>query len=306
LAIALDRILKLEGDIARANANVGKTIQLNFMDYRELKQTISSFSSRDLEERKNWYSPAAEAYDRARPSYPEEVINRVAAIAGLSSNSKILEVGCGPGTATVAFARLGCSIVSLEPNPDFYKLARQNCQQYSNVEIKNIAFEEWANEPEQFDAVLAASSFHWIPSEVGYPKAAEALRENGSLILLWNKELQPSYQTYQRLSEVYQLHAPHLDRYEDREMQETILKGLGQIAIDSGQFKNLVGGYIEPAVTYITEQYLTLLNTYSPYLKLDTQTKQTLFEGLKNVIKSDFGGSLQLSYISAFHVAQKC
>ncbi|MBW4623066.1 MAG: class I SAM-dependent methyltransferase [Cyanosarcina radialis HA8281-LM2] len=275
------------------------------MDYQELKETISSFSSRDLEQRKNWYSPAAEAYDRARPSYPEEVINRVAAIANLSSDSKILEVGCGPGTATVGFARLGCSILSLEPNPDFYKLAKQNCQQYSNVEIKNIAFEEWAIEPDRFDAVLAASSFHWIPSDVGYPKAAKALRENGCIILLWNKELQPNYETYQRLSEVYQLHAPELDRYEDREMQESILKGLGQIAIDSGQFKNVVAGYIEPELTYTADRYLTLLNTYSPYLKLDPQTKKTLFEGLKTLIERDFDGHLELSYISAFHVAQK-
>jgi SAM-dependent methyltransferase len=102
------------------------------MDYQDLKQTIISYSSRDLEQRKNWYSPAAEAYNKARPCYPQELIRQVVEIAQLSSNSKILEVGCGPATATVAFAQLGFSMVCLEPNPDFYQLAQQNCQQYSN------------------------------------------------------------------------------------------------------------------------------------------------------------------------------
>lgn len=86
---------------------------------KDLKQTIISYSSTDLEQRKHWYSPAAEAYNKGRPRYPEDLIHQVAEIAQLSTDSKILEVGCGPGTATVGIAQLGCPIICLEPNPDF-------------------------------------------------------------------------------------------------------------------------------------------------------------------------------------------
>lgn len=275
------------------------------MDYKDLKQTIINYSSKNLEQRKNWYSPAAEAYNMARPRYPKDLICQVVEIARLSSDSKILELGCGPATATGEFAQLGCSIICLEPNPDFCQLAQQNCQQYPKVEIQNTSFEEWALEAEKFDAVLAASSFHWIPPEVGYPKAANALKETGYLILLWNKELQPRYEVYQSLSSVYQVHAPSLDRYEDSETQQQILRGLGQMLADSEQFKNLVSGHVESEVTYTVDKYLTLLNTYSPYLKLDPQSKEALFAGLRDRIEHDFGGSLQLSYLSAFHIAQK-
>jgi SAM-dependent methyltransferase len=276
------------------------------MDDKDLQQSIRSCSEISLERRKHWYSPAAEAYDRARPCYPSDLIDRVLDITQISANSKILEIGCGPATATVAFARLGVSMVGVEPNPDFYHLAQQNCQQYPNVELLNTSFEEWMLEPNRFDAVLAASSFHWIPSDVGSAKAAQALRENGYLILLWNKELQPSYEVYQGLSPIYQTHAPSLvNRYEDRDTQEKILQGLGKITIDSGLFKDLIFGYIESEVTYSSDRYLMLLNTYSPYLKLDRQSKEALFIALKDKIERDFGGSLQLSYISAFHIAQK-
>ncbi len=275
------------------------------MDYKYLKQAISSYSDRNLEQRKNWYSSAAEAYNQVRPRYPQDLIGQVVEIAQLSSNSKILEVGCGPATATTAFAQLDSQMLCLEPNPDFYRLAQQNCDQYPNVEIQNTSFEEWVLQADQFDAVLAASSFHWIPSEVGYPKAAKALGKDGYLILLWNKELQPDYEVYQSLSEVYQIHAPSLDRYEDRKTQEKILQELGQIVTDSQLFQDVVFGCLRSEVIYTGDEYLTLLNTYSPYLKLASETKDALFEGLRNSIDNDFEGRLPLSYISAFHIAKK-
>jgi protein-L-isoaspartate O-methyltransferase len=277
------------------------------MDYQELKQSIEQYSQRDLEQRKHWYSPAAIAYQQARPSYPPALIDRVVEIAQLSQRSQILEIGCGPATATVAFAQLGCSMLCLEPNPDFYQLAQQNCQQYPQIEIQNTALEEWVLANEQFDVVLAATSFHWIPADIGYPKASQAMRSNGHLVLLWNKELQPSYNTFQQLAAVYQVHAPDfIYRYQDKDTQLQILQGLGQIAIDSGQFQNLVAGQVESVVMYSVDRYLMLLNTYSPYLKLEPAVKEALFNGLAEKIENDLGGSLQLSYISAFHIAQKC
>ena len=279
--------------------------QFAAMDYRNVERSIDSYSSRNLEQRKNWYSPAAEVYNEARPRYPQALIQQVVALAQLSPRAEILEVGCGPATATVAFAQLGFSMLCLEPNLAFCKLAQQNCNQYPNVEIQNISFEEWVLKADKFDAVLAATSFHWIPPEIGCPKAAEALQEDGYLILLWNKELQPSYEVYQCLSEIYPVYAPSLARYEDEETQAKILQGLGQMVTDSGQFKDLVFGSVESEVTYTVDTYLTLLNTYSPYLKLETQRKDALFEALRNRIECNFGGSLQLSYTSAFHIAQK-
>ncbi|ALF54500.1 methyltransferase [Nostoc piscinale CENA21] len=270
-----------------------------------LKQTIASFAKKDLEVRKNWYSPAAEAYNKARPRYPQDFIEQVIQISQLTKDSRILEVGCGPGTATISFAQLGYSMLCLEPNPDFYELAQQNCLSYPNVEIQNTSFEEWSLQSEQFDAVLAASSFHWIPAEVGYPKAASALKANGHLLLFWNKELQPSYEVYQSLSAVYQKHAPSLDRYEDWEAQQKVFQEFGNILIDSGKFQDIQFGQVKSEVVYSTDEYLTLLNTYSPYLKLEPDIKKALFSELSQRINNEFGGSLQLSYISAFHIGRK-
>ncbi len=196
-------------------------------------------------------------------------------------------------------------MVCREPSQDAYQLARLNCAPYPDVEITNTTFEEWELEAERFNAVLAATAWHWVPPESGYPKAAAALQENGSLILLWNMTPQPPYEVYQALNEVYQTHAPSLGRYEDRETQEKILTGIGQNVIDSGQFKNLVSEQLPCEVTYSIDDYLTLLNTFSPYMMLDPQKRDSLFEGLREVLERRCGRSIQVSYLSAFHIAKK-
>jgi SAM-dependent methyltransferase len=228
---------------------------------KDLKQILQSECyGKDLEQRKCWYSPAAEAYQQTRPRYPQAVIDRVVEIAQLSSDSTVLEVGCGPAIATPAFAALGCHMVCIEPNPDFYRLAQQACESYPNVELQNCSFEEWELQLQQFDAVLAASSFHWIPPGIGYPKAAAALRPEGNLILLWNKELQPHYEIYQKLSAVYEIHAPSQNRvYEDRATQIAILDEMGQMAIESGYFQDMQSGHELVEITYSVDQYLMLL-----------------------------------------------
>ena len=106
--------------------------------------------------------------------------------------------------------------MAIEPNPEFCLLAQEACQQFPNVDVVRTSFEDWEPQQEGFDAVLAATSFHWIPPEIAYPEAAGVLREHGWLILLWNKELQLAIKTHESLCPVYRCHAPELERpYED-------------------------------------------------------------------------------------------
>lgn len=271
---------------------------------QNLRQAISDLAHKDLAERKTWYSAAAAAYNQARPRYPQSLIERVVELAQLNSASNILEVGCGPGTATVAFAPLGCAITCVEPNADFVALAGQNCAAYPNVEIHNSAFEEWQPAGQTFDAVLAASSFHWIPAEIGYPKAAELIQPDGTLILLWNKELQPSREVYESFLDLYQAHAPALIRYEEPETQMAIIQDLGQMAVDSGQFSQLQFESQWVSTTYSAAEYRLLLSTYSPQIALPAENRERLFAGIEQRIEQQ-GGQIDLTYLSACHLARR-
>jgi SAM-dependent methyltransferase len=271
---------------------------------KELDQ-LKNLYPQDLELKKNWYSPVADAYNKVRPRYPQEIINRAVQVAQLNPESRILELGCGPGNATVSFAKLGFSMICLEPSPEACKFARENCAAYPNVEIQQTTFEEWELAPGKFNAVLAATSFHWMNPDIAYAKAADALCENGSLILLWNMTPQPDYEVYQTLHKVYQIHAPSSARYEDITTQEKIVQAFGEKAIDSGKFKDLVADHVLCQITYSVDNYLLLLSTLSPYLKLETSIRDALFAGLREKIEQNYGKSIQIKYISAFQVARK-
>lgn len=184
---------------------------------KDLEQQLQAINAKDLEVKKTWYSAIADAYNRTRPPYPQALISRVLELAQLPAEATLLEIGCGPGTATVGFAQRGFSMVCLEPSQAACQLAQCNCAPYPAVEIVNTPFEECPLAAKSFDAVLAANSFHWVSAEIGFTKAAAALNQKGYLILLWNTPPQPSYQVYQDLEEIYQTQAPSLKGYESIE-----------------------------------------------------------------------------------------
>jgi SAM-dependent methyltransferase len=259
-----------------------------------------------VEQRTHWYSPAAAAYAATRPRYPQQLVEEVVARSGLTAASTLLEVGCGPGTATVSFAELGCRIVALEPNPEFCLLAEEVCQRFPNVELVTTSLEEWEPHQERFDAVVAATSFHWIPPEIAYPKAAGALRENGWLILLWNKELQPSSQTHEALRAIHRRHAPALERpYEDADAVAGIIAALGQPLLESPLFHGAQQGQWLVESLLRIDDYLTLLTTYSPFLTLDPAVRDALLAELRPALENLHGESVPLTHTSAYVMAQR-
>ncbi|MEI6829384.1 MAG: class I SAM-dependent methyltransferase [Synechococcaceae cyanobacterium ELA445] len=272
----------------------------------EIKKAIATYAARSVEQRSRWYAPAAEAYAATRPRYPQPIIDAVVARAGLTAASSVLEVGCGPGTATEAFAELGCRILAIEPNPEFCRLAQKACERFSNVEVATTSLEEWDVKQGCFQAVVAASSFHWIPPEIAYPKAAQALKANGWLILLWNKELQLQASTHEALRPIVCRHAPQLDRaYEDAGTVARILDVLGQPLEDSPLFQGVQRGQILVERSLSIDDYLTLQTTYSPFLALDPDVRTALTSELRQALQQIHGNTVPLTYTSAYQMAQR-
>lgn len=275
---------------------------------KDWKQHLADYGGKDLQTRSQWYGSIADAYNRVRPRYAPEILARVVDLAQLPANAHLLELGCGPGIATVPFAQLGFSLVSLEPNPEAFLLALQNCAPYPQVTIQNRTFEEWELERDRFDAVLAATAWHWFSPEIAYSKAAATLKEQGKLILLWNTAPQPTPEIYSALAEVYQRLAPALSStacYEPRATQQEHLRNFSQDILTSGHFCNLIYEDATYSITYEIEDYLALLSTLSQYIALEPLMRNQLLEGLRTQLTKICGDRIPLSYLCAFHLAQK-
>ena len=255
-------------------------------------------------DRASWYDSVAEAYDRTRPRYPAQILAQMQSKAQLKPHKSVLEVGAGPGIVSLELAKFGVDLVCIEPSLSACKLARRKCAAYPNVEFVNSTFEDWSSD-RQFDAVVAATSFHWISLEVRNAKTAAVLKDNGLLILLWNTPPQPSYEVFQSLREVYENYAPELAKYETYQNYQHNLGKIKQEVIESGYFRDLTTQQTISKVIYSIDDYLTLLSTLSPYIRLESKQRQTLFAELKRVLKLNYGNNLDLDYLSLLQIAQK-
>ena len=69
----------------------------------------------DRERLARTFDAAAALYQRARPDYPEELYDRLLEVTGLRPPSRLLEIGCATGKATLPLAARGYHIVCVEP-----------------------------------------------------------------------------------------------------------------------------------------------------------------------------------------------
>ncbi|MEV4063711.1 class I SAM-dependent methyltransferase [Nonomuraea dietziae] len=120
----------------------------------------------------------AERYDRARPRYPEAMVDRIVAA---SPGPDVLDVGIGTGIEARQFQAAGCKVLGVEPDARMADFARRG-----GVEVEVATFEDWDPSGRDFDAVIAGQAWHWVDPVVGAAKAARVLRPGGRLAAFWN------------------------------------------------------------------------------------------------------------------------
>src|SRR3712207_1488740 len=84
------------------------------------------------------FDQVAPLYDETRPTYPEALFDDVVSLSGVPPVGRILEVGCGPGRATVPLARRGFHILCIELGENLAAAARRKVAAYPHVEVRKI------------------------------------------------------------------------------------------------------------------------------------------------------------------------
>jgi SAM-dependent methyltransferase len=130
------------------------------------------------------FDRVAPEYDRHRPTYPEQLIDRACELAGLVSGDPVLEIGCGTGQLTRSLLARDLRVTAIEPGAQLAGLARQRLQDTGELALVNARLEDALLPDEHFRAVFSASAIHWIDPDVGWLRAADALVPGGTLALI--------------------------------------------------------------------------------------------------------------------------
>jgi SAM-dependent methyltransferase len=245
-----------------------------------------------------WFGEVAGLYDKARPSYPAELVSDLLA----SGPADIVDVGCGTGKAARLFAGRDRRVLGVEPDPGMAAVARAN-----GVDVEVDAFETWDDAGRQFDLLISATAWHWVDPVAGAAKAAKVLKPGGRFAAFWNA-MQHSAQVRSVFAEVYGRHAPQLlatsfalgapdpiDRDSD----------LAGQALAAGPFRGVTPGERRQyawSAEYTPQGWADVVATHSDHRLLDPPVKDSLLEDLAAALMAlgpTFSVSMQTDLLQA-------
>ncbi|WP_084724990.1 class I SAM-dependent methyltransferase [Streptacidiphilus melanogenes] len=134
------------------------------------------------------FGTTAEAYDAARPTYPDALVDTVLTYAGGATPGSLraVEIGAGTGKATAVFGGRGLPVLAVEPDQRMAEVLRRKVAALPHVEIEVSRFEQWQPGGRRFDLAYAAQAWHWLDRETRRDRIFDALAPGGTVALFWN------------------------------------------------------------------------------------------------------------------------
>jgi len=149
--------------------------------------------------RANSFGPAAELYDRVRPSYPSEAIEW--ALSPLGAGAwRVMDVGAGTGIMTRQLVALGHEVIAVEPDEQM----RARLAQTTLVATPLAGRAEAIPLPDaSVDGAVAAQAYHWFDRDRAHEELARVIRPGGVFAAVWNTrdEAEPWVAEYSRIVE---------------------------------------------------------------------------------------------------------
>jgi SAM-dependent methyltransferase len=264
-------------------------------------------------QRRGLFSSDVLAYDFGRPGYPDRVYQLLQQVCGLGAGSRLLEIGPGTGQATGRLLHHGATVTAVELGAEM-AAALEAKYWGRNLSVQVGAFEEVALDPESFDLIVAATSFHWVPAETGLPRCADLLRPGGWLALWWTYFGDPDRPDPFRdaVTPIFEELAPSLI---DTFPGIAFLAGAHPHALDaesrtseidaSGRFGPVHYEAIPWTGRHTPAELRALFASYSPCLALAPDDRARVLDAIEQLAADTFGGVVERPYLTLIYLAPR-
>lgn len=96
----------------------------------------------------------------------------------------VLEIGCGLGDFSRQLARRSTRVLALDLSPNMIRRAKERSAQFSNIDFQIAEVMAYDFPAASFDCIVSIATIHHLPTEKSIAKMKNALRDNGTLIIL--------------------------------------------------------------------------------------------------------------------------
>ena len=125
-------------------------------------------------------------YYRHRPPYAPEALTFVASAFDVGPRSRVLDLGCGPGTLAIPFAARAAEVVALDPDAGMLAEGRRTAEAEgrSNISWLQARAEQVTPALGRFRLATLGQSFHWMDRDLVLWRLGEVIEDGGGLALI--------------------------------------------------------------------------------------------------------------------------
>jgi ubiquinone/menaquinone biosynthesis C-methylase UbiE len=147
------------------------------------------------------FSATVDAYERYRPSYPDELITWLARLAGIVPGDTVVDLGAGTGISSRLFAAGGFHVTGVEPNEAMRERAEaRGADGAGSVRYRRGEASATGLEPACTKLAIAAQAFHWFDVPATMAELRRILAPGGRAAACWNdRATSPFLDAYEAL-----------------------------------------------------------------------------------------------------------
>lgn len=129
------------------------------------------------------FGRAGDDYERGRPGYPADAVDRMAAALALGPGTTVLDLAAGTGKLTRELTATGSQVIAVEPVAGMREQLQASTR---GVRVLEGTAEHIPLDSGAVDAVTVAQAFHWFDTASAAAEIQRVLVPEGHLAVVWN------------------------------------------------------------------------------------------------------------------------